>query len=129
MYHSSSTVDCKVFFTHLPSRVISEDHLVKLLNSWISNGDILFRYWEDTIVAPRNSAYQLLQYNIIHLDTYIHSAANLYIPYFSLVVNSLCSRNFQNVKLRLDFVEIWLFYRHSDFTWNQILANSKGTKM
>ena len=37
----------------------------------------------------------------------------------------LCFRNFQNVKLRLDFVEIWLFYRHSDFTWNQILANSK----
>ena len=31
---------------------------------------------------------------------------------------SLCSRNFQNVKLRLDFVEIWSFYRHPDFTWN-----------
>ena len=42
---------------------------------------------------------------------------------------SLCSRNFQNVKLRLDYVEIWLFYRHSDFTWNQILANLNGPKM
>ena len=42
---------------------------------------------------------------------------------------SLCSRNFQNVKLRLDFVEIWSFYRHSDFTWNQILVNSNGPKM
>ena len=31
---------------------------------------------------------------------------------------SLCSRNFQNVKLRLDFLEIWSFYRHSAFTWN-----------
>ena len=33
--------------------------------------------------------------------------------------NPLCSRNFQNVKLRLDFVEIWWFHHHSDFTWNQ----------
>ena len=41
----------------------------------------------------------------------------------------LCSRNFQNVKLRFDFVEIWSFYRHSDFTWNQIFANSDGQKM
>ena len=31
---------------------------------------------------------------------------------------SLCSRNFQNVKLWLDFLEIWLFYRHSNFAWN-----------
>ena len=30
----------------------------------------------------------------------------------------LCSRNIQNVKLRLDFVDILSFYRHSDFTWN-----------
>ena len=29
----------------------------------------------------------------------------------------LCSRNFQNVKLRLDFVEIWWFYCQSDFAW------------
>ena len=42
---------------------------------------------------------------------------------------SLCSRNFQNVKLRLDFVEIWSFYHHSDFTWNQILADSNSPKM
>ena len=42
---------------------------------------------------------------------------------------SLCSRNFQNVKLRLDFVEIWSFYCHSEFTWNPILANSNGPKM
>ena len=28
---------------------------------------------------------------------------------------TLCSRNFQNVKLRLDFVEISSFYRHSNF--------------
>ena len=42
---------------------------------------------------------------------------------------SLCSRDFQNVKLRLDFVEIWSFYCHSDFTWNQILVNSNSPKM
>ena len=42
---------------------------------------------------------------------------------------ALCSRNVQNVKLRIDFAKIWLFYRHSDFTWNQILVNSNGPKM
>ena len=42
---------------------------------------------------------------------------------------TLCSRNFQNVKLRLDFVEIWSFYCYSDFTWNQILSNSNSPKM
>ena len=42
---------------------------------------------------------------------------------------ALCSRNFQNVKLRLDFIEIWSFYRHSDCTWNRILVNSNGPKM
>ena len=47
----------------------------------------------------------------------------------SVVAFSLCSRNFQNVKLRLDFVEIWSFYCHPTFTWNQILVNSNGTKM
>ena len=40
-----------------------------------------------------------------------------------------CSRNFQNVKLRLDFVKIWLFYRHSNFMWNQILEDSNGLKI
>ena len=39
---------------------------------------------------------------------------------------ALCSRNFQNVKLRLDFVEVWSFYRHSDFTWNQISESSQS---
>ena len=42
---------------------------------------------------------------------------------------TLCSRNFQNVKLGLDFVEIWSFYCHSDFAWNQILGNSNSLKM
>ena len=32
-------------------------------------------------------------------------------------------------KARLDFVEIWLLYRHSDFTRNQILPNSNGPKV
>ena len=43
--------------------------------------------------------------------------------------NLLCSRNFKNVKLRPAIVEIWSFYRHSDFTWNQILGNSNSQKM
>ena len=42
---------------------------------------------------------------------------------------ALCSRNFQNVKLRLDFVEILSFYRLSNFTWNTVFANSNGPKM
>ena len=46
-----------------------------------------------------------------------------------LIPNALCSRNFQNVKLRLDFVEIWSFYRHSDFTWNHIWGNSNSPEM
>ena len=37
--------------------------------------------------------------------------------------SALCSRNFQNVKLRLDFVDIYQFYRHSDFAWNQVFSN------
>ena len=36
-----------------------------------------------------------------------------------ILLTALCSRNFQNVKLRLDFVEVWSFYWHTDFTWNQ----------
>ena len=40
--------------------------------------------------------------------------------------SALCSRNFQNVKLRLEFVEVWSFYRHSDFGWNHILVNSNS---
>ena len=45
------------------------------------------------------------------------------------VTLSLCSRNFQNVKLRLDFVKIWSFYHHSDFAWNHLLVYSYGPKM
>ena len=41
----------------------------------------------------------------------------------------LCSKNFQNVMLSLDFIEIWSYYCCSDFTWNQILVNSYGPKM
>ena len=43
--------------------------------------------------------------------------------------DTLCSRNFQNVKLRIDFVENWSFYCHSEFGWNQMLVNSDGPKM
>ena len=52
--------------------------------------------------------------------------ANL--KYALLLAFTLCSRNLQNVKLRLDFVEVWSFSRHSDITWKPILANSKCSK-
>ena len=42
---------------------------------------------------------------------------------------TVCSKNFQNVKLRPDFVQIWSFYCYSEFTWNQILVHSNGSKM
>ena len=38
---------------------------------------------------------------------------------------ALCSRNFQNGKSRLDFVEVGSSYCHSNFTWNQIFAKLK----
>ena len=49
--------------------------------------------------------------------------------YYIVRSSALCSRNFQNVKLRLDFLEIWQIYLHSDFTWNPILVNWNGPKM
>ena len=42
--------------------------------------------------------------------------------------SSLCSINYQNWKLRLDFVEIWSFYWHSVF-YKKSLANSNSPKM
>ena len=40
-----------------------------------------------------------------------------------------CSRNFQNVKLRLDFDEILSFYHHSNFTSDQIFVYSNSPNM
>ena len=63
-------------------------------------------------------------------DVYLSEKLNLdFCDAISDVSTSQCSRNFQNVKLRLDVAEIWLFYRHSDFAWNHTLANSNGPKM
>ena len=69
----------------------------------------------------------------LHTDdtsSYMDSAKHYIFKVTFALTNSLCSKSFQNVKLGLDdFVEIWPFYRHSDFTWNPILANSDGPKM
>ena len=43
-------------------------------------------------------------------------------------LTTLCSRNFQSVKLRLDFVEIWSFYRHSDYTSKSNFGEFKRSK-
>ena len=48
---------------------------------------------------------------------------------YNFFLFALCSRNFQNVKLVLDFVDIWSFYHLSDLTWNPILAHLNGDKM
>ena len=58
-------------------------------------------------------------------NNFVNKSRNLRV----MTTRTLCSRNFQNVKLRLDFFEIWSFYCNSDFTWNQILVNSNGPKM
>ena len=42
---------------------------------------------------------------------------------------ALCSWKFQNVKLRIDYVEVWSFYRNTDFTWNLSLVNSNHPKL
>ena len=42
--------------------------------------------------------------------------------------DTLCSRNFQNVKLRLDFVDIWWFYSHSNFYVKSNFGEFKWSK-
>ena len=42
---------------------------------------------------------------------------------------AICSTNFQNVKLRPLFVEMWIFYRYYNFTWNQISASLNSPKL
>ena len=52
-----------------------------------------------------------------HFPIKIKGFFKLYTTRFSPDANGpLCSRNFQNVKLRHDFVETWSFSSHSDFT-------------
>ena len=61
----------------------------------------------------------------VYAKWFLHTVIRTY----RMIGSALCSRIFQNVKLRLEFVEIWSFYRLSDFTWNQIMGNSNGPKM
>ena len=54
---------------------------------------------------------------IVHLYKHLtmkHVGFHYHLKTNELVSFALCSRNFQNVKLRLDFVELRLFYRHSE---------------
>ena len=82
------------------------------------------------------ASYPFMQKCIQAKQTQIHAmwydihSGEVYLFSKSQKVSSvaLCSKNFLNVKLRLDF-EIWSFYRNSDFAWNHILANSNGPKM
>ena len=48
---------------------------------------------------------------------------------YSQIYITLCSRNFQNVKLRLDFVEIWSFFPPLRFYVKSNFANSNSPKM
>ena len=71
------------------------------------------------------SSEQLSVWHFLPFSTQWHVTQNTFLEYSGKLFWALCSRNFQNVKLGLDFVEIWWFYCHSDFTWNQILAHFK----
>ena len=80
------------------------------------------------MVAPSSTHNH--HHNHQHLNENLHPSEGTYIQcsnYKQII--TLCSRKFQNVKLRLDFIEIWSFYCHSDFTWNPILVNSNSPKM
>ena len=88
-------------------------------------------------VIHENSTYDIHNLDILH-HWFLQCSASSRIQHLkgknslSFVIFlrfALCSRNFQNVKLRLDFVEGWSFYCHSDFTWNLILVNSNVTNM
>ena len=70
---------------------------------------------------------KLLKVNIFFKKIYI--LTKLEIRFLKVLFHYLCSRNFQNMKLRLNFVKIWSFNLNSDFAWNQILAYSHSSKM
>ena len=70
----------------------------------------------DWVVWGQNRTKRCKSYFVFHIHNFKESPA-------------LCSRNFQYMKLRLAFVQILSFYRHSDFLWNHILGNSSSPKM
>ena len=66
---------------------------------------------------------------LLHKNNFFSSGTFWFIWDSTTVITTLCSRNFQNVKLRHYFDEVWSLHCHSDFTGNQILANSNSQKM
>ena len=94
------------------------------------------RIWKKTfhVLLPETSIGSWTQWMTVMLNQMLLSTRTISWMFWemhiiTMVRIALCSRNLQNVKLRLDFVEIWSFNRHSDFTWNQILVNSNSPKM
>ena len=69
----------------------------------------------------------MFSWNYIHgkfMFTENSRSRKIHVHVKSLPITTLCSRNFQNMKLRFDF-EIQSFSNClSDFTWNQILGNN-----
>ena len=72
---------------------------------------------------------KLLELGVNRISQFRTVVEHDFVKCWKLLPSALCSRNSQNVKLRLAFVEIWSFYRYSDFTWNQILVNSNGSNI
>ena len=94
-------------------------------NSW----NILFYRSMTSSFFYAFSSEQLSVWHFLPFSTQWHVTQNTFLEYSGKLFWALCSRNFQNVKLRLDFVKIWWFYCPSDFTGNQILANSNSPKL
>ena len=73
-----------------------------------------------------------LEFGVMMETSWVLQAVSIAEREHSLIKNcsrTLCSRIFQNVKLRLNFVQIWSFYSHSDFAWFQIFVNLNSPKM
>ena len=92
---------------------------------------------DDQSMKAANVAKPLTPWDLLKLDPLVNhtpliSTLDDWEKFLKMKPNrflALCSRYLQNVKLRLDFVEIRSFYCHLDFTWNSILVNLNGPKM
>ena len=99
----------------------------------ISNWGISFGNWR-VVVRANEIVLDALRWILLILSE-DSSKNNNFKSIFPLLIHGDFSthgtmlQKLSNVKLRLNFVEIWSFYCLSDFTWNQILVHWNGQKM
>ena len=117
-------VKCFSFFEIFSDKNLQIARNVML--SWNVVSTLFCQFPRSFISRPNNNSHEKILALFSVFSTFLKS--EMIYGYHEIVTNALCSRNFQNVKLRLDFIEIWLFYCQSDFTWNHILVHSNGPK-